>query len=113
MRKLVIEKSAVKNNLAVIKERAAGAVIYGVLSGDGGGAGIAALAQLLRDEGIAHFAVSEVSEAQALREAGYSDGNALEVIVGVGLATICNFGNNLAQTPLNEQLGAYAWSGAQ
>ena len=33
MRKLVIEKSAVKNNLAVIKERAAGAVIYGVLSG--------------------------------------------------------------------------------
>lgn len=44
MRKLVIEKSAVKNNLAVIKERAAGAVIYGVLSGDGGGAGIAALA---------------------------------------------------------------------
>ena len=38
MRKLVIEKSAVKNNLAVIKERAAGAVIYGVLSGDGGGA---------------------------------------------------------------------------
>ncbi|AHC47524.1 carboxymuconolactone decarboxylase family protein [Achromobacter xylosoxidans] len=53
------------------------------------------------------------AELQALREAGYSDGNALEVIVGVGLATICNFGNNLAQTPLNEQLGAYAWSGAQ
>lgn len=53
MRKLVIEKSAVKNNLAVIKERAAGAVIYGVLSGDGGGAGIVALAQLLRDEGTA------------------------------------------------------------
>lgn len=73
MRKLVIEKSAVKNNLAVIKERAAGAVIYGVLSGDGGGAGIAALAQLLRDEGIGHFAVSEVSEAQALREAGFVD----------------------------------------
>ena len=73
MRKLVIEKSAVKNNLAVIKERAAGAVIYGVLSGDGGGAGIVALAQLLRDEGIGHFAVSEVSEAQALREAGFVD----------------------------------------
>ena len=73
MRKLVIEKSAVKNNLAVIKERAAGAVIYGVLSGDGGGAGIAALAQLLRDEGIGHFAVAEVSEAQALREAGFVD----------------------------------------
>ena len=49
MRKLVIEKSAVKNNLAVIKERAAGAAVYGVLTGDGGGAGIVRLARLLRD----------------------------------------------------------------
>lgn len=50
---------------------------------------------------------------QDFRAAGYTDGNALEVIVGVGLATICNFGNNLAQTPLNEQLRDYAWSAAQ
>ena len=73
MRKLVIEKSAVKNNLAVIKEHAAGAVIYGVLTGDGGGAGIVPLAQLLRDEGIGRFAVCEVSEAEALRKAGLVD----------------------------------------
>ena len=52
-------------------------------------------------------------ELQALRDAGYTEGNALEVILGVGLATICNFANNLAQTPLNEQLSDYAWSGAQ
>ena len=32
------------------------------------------------------------------------------MIVGVGLATICNFGNNLAQTPLNTQLADYAWA---
>ena len=37
MRKLVIERAAVKHNLSIIKERAAGAVIYGVLTGDGGG----------------------------------------------------------------------------
>ena len=73
MRKLVIEKSAVKNNLSVIKEHAAGAVIYGVLTGDGGGAGIVPLAQLLRDEGIGRFAVCEVSEAEALRKAGFID----------------------------------------
>ena len=36
MRKLVIEKAAVKHNLSVIKERAAGVAIYGVLTGDGG-----------------------------------------------------------------------------
>jgi len=53
------------------------------------------------------------AELKALRDAGFTEGNALEVILGVGLATICNFANNLAQTPLNEQLSEYAWSGAQ
>ncbi|MGE4275840.1 MAG: alanine racemase [Lawsonibacter sp.] len=73
MRKLVIEKAAVKNNLAVIKEKAAGTVIYGVLTGDGGGVGIVRLAQLLREEGIGRFAVSEASEAEELRKAGFVD----------------------------------------
>src|SRR5690606_17847778 len=43
------------------------------------------------------------------RAAGYGDQQALEVITGIGLATICNFANNLARTPLNSQLEAYAW----
>ena len=73
MRKLVIEKAAVKHNLTVIKEKAAGTVIYGVLSGDGGGAGIVPMAKLLRAEGIGRFAVSEVGEAEALRKAGFVD----------------------------------------
>ena len=72
-RKLVIERAGVKQNLAVIKARAAGAVIYGVLAGDGGGAGTVPMARLLRDEGIGHFAVAEVSEAEALRKAGFVD----------------------------------------
>ncbi|MCI5625631.1 MAG: alanine racemase [Clostridiales bacterium] len=71
MRTLVIEKALVKQNIDVIKDKAHGAVIYGMLSGDGGGAGTVPLAQLLRDEGITHFAVHEVEEAQALREAGF------------------------------------------
>ena len=41
--------------------------------------------------------------------AGFTEGQALEVITGVGLATICNFANNLAQTPVNPELQAYAW----
>ena len=73
MRKLVIEKAAVKHNLSVIKERAAGAAIYGVLAGDGGGAGIVPMARLLRAEGIGRFAVYEVQEAKKLREAGFED----------------------------------------
>jgi len=73
MRKLVIETSALKHNLSVIKERAGGAVIYGVLSGNGHGAGVVSLARVLRGEGIGHFAVSEVAEAEALRKAGFVD----------------------------------------
>ena len=73
MRKLIMEKAAIKNNLSVIKNKADGAVIYGVLSNDGGGVGIVSLANVLRDEGIGRFAVSEVAEAAALRRAGFVD----------------------------------------
>ena len=73
MRKLVIDKAGVKHNLTVIKEKAAGAVIYGVLTGDGGGAGVVPMARLLRAEGIGRFAVYDVGEAKALREAGFVD----------------------------------------
>lgn len=71
MRKLIVEKSALKNNLSVIKERAAGAVIYANLAGDGGGLGTVLLAQLLRDEGIGRFAVTEASQAEDLRKPGW------------------------------------------
>lgn len=46
---------------------------------------------------------------QAFRDAGFTEGNALEVILGVSLATLCNFANVFAQTPLNEELGKYRW----
>ena len=71
MRKLIIKKAAVKNNIKVVKERSGSAAVYAVLSGDGGGAGIVPLARLLRDEGIRRFAVCEISEAEALRKAGF------------------------------------------
>lgn len=44
----------------------------------------------------------------AFKEAGYTQGNALEVVLGVSLATLCNYANNLAQTPINPELQAYA-----
>ncbi len=50
----------------------------------------------------------------SFRDAGFSDANALEVVLGVSLATLCNFANNLAQNELNPQLAAYRWeAGAQ
>ena len=72
MRKLVIEKAAVRANMAVVRKRAAGAALYGVLTGDGGGAGLVPLARMLRDEGVGRFAVGSVEEAQELRAVSYT-----------------------------------------
>ena len=70
MKKLVIEKDAVRENLAVVRESAESAEICAVLTGDAYGAGLVELARFLRGEGITRFAVSEPEEAEALREAG-------------------------------------------
>lgn len=40
--------------------------------------------------------------------AGYTQQNALEVVLGVSLATLCNYANNLAKTPINPELQPYA-----
>lgn len=73
MKTLVIEKKALKNNIAVVREKAGPAAIYGVLTGDGGGVGTVELARVLRDEGIGRFAVAEAADAEALRKAGLVD----------------------------------------
>ncbi len=53
----------------------------------------------------------EDAELKAFRAAGFNDANALDVVLGVSLATLCNFANNLGQPDLNPQLQPYAWSG--
>lgn len=46
------------------------------------------------------------------KAAGFDDQAALEVVLGVSLATLCNFANNLGRPELNPQLAAYEWKGA-
>lgn len=41
-------------------------------------------------------------------EAGYTQQNALDVVFGVSLAILCNYANNLANTPINPELQPYA-----
>jgi alkylhydroperoxidase family enzyme len=53
-------------------------------------------------------ALSDAAVA-AFRAAGFNEANALEVVLGVSLATLCNFANNLAQNELNQQLAPYRW----
>jgi uncharacterized peroxidase-related enzyme len=50
------------------------------------------------------------AELAAFRSAGFTDANALEVVLGVSLATLCNFANNLGQPALNPELQPYAWA---
>ena len=73
MKALVIDTQTVRRNAAAVKERAGGRVIYAVLTGDAGGAGLIPMARLLRAEGIGRFAVSEPADAAALRKAGFVD----------------------------------------
>jgi uncharacterized peroxidase-related enzyme len=57
-------------------------------------------------------AVTE-EELANFRNAGFDNGAALEVVLGVSLATLCNFANNLGQAPLNSELEPYQWSNAE
>jgi uncharacterized peroxidase-related enzyme len=47
----------------------------------------------------------------AFKSQGFGDQQALEVVLGVALATLCNFSNSLAETELNPELEAYRWNG--
>ncbi len=110
MKTLVIEKQAVKQNVAVIRERAGSAVIYAALSGDAYGAGLAEMAKLLREEGIGRFAVGSADEAEQLRKAGMVDEEILmlrsitdreELERLVDLNTVCTIGSVDAGLALN------------
>jgi alkylhydroperoxidase family enzyme len=49
------------------------------------------------------------SALTAFTQAAFNDQNALDVVPGVSLATLCNFANNLAETELNPQMNSYRW----
>ncbi len=53
----------------------------------------------------------EVSDTElaAFKAAGYGEQQVVEVVLGVALATLCNFSNVLADTELNPELAAYRW----
>lgn len=52
-------------------------------------------------------AVSD-AELQAFFDAGYTQQQSVEVVLGIALATLCNYTNNLAQTEINPELIDFA-----
>lgn len=110
MKRLILEKEAIKKNLSVIKEKAGGAAVYAVLTGDAYGAGLVEMARLLREEGVVRFAVSEPEEAEKLRKAGFveeellmlrstTDREELEKLLDLNV--ICTLGSYDAGVALN------------
>lgn len=73
MKAYIVERDRLRNNIEIVKRRADGRTIYGVLKGNGYGLGMIPLAHELRDNGIERFAVTEPSEALRLRLAGFID----------------------------------------
>jgi hypothetical protein len=45
-------------------------------------------------------------------EAGYTEASALEVILGIGMKTLSNYTNHLAETPLDGQFKGRRWTAA-
>lgn len=115
MRNYIVETQALAYNIDLLKERAGDAVIWGVVKGDGYGLGAAPLAKLLWAHGICHFAVTALSEARAIREAGLTDepilmlsclcdGEELQQLLALGV--ICTVGSAESARVLEEQAAA-------
>ncbi|MEX0692037.1 MAG: carboxymuconolactone decarboxylase family protein [Gemmatimonadales bacterium] len=59
-----------------------------------------------------HRGRPEPAVVRAFFAAGFDPRAALEVILAIGMKTIGNYVNHLAETPLDRQFAAFAWDGA-
>lgn len=50
------------------------------------------------------------ADLQAFKAAGYTDQQALEVVLGVAIKVMSNYTNALAQTPLDEEVANLSWT---
>ena len=58
---------------------------------------------------IANRGKASEAQLQAFFDAGYSDAQALEVILGLAIKLISNFTNSIAGTPLDPEAQQYRW----
>lgn len=71
MNAYVVDRNGLMENIRFLQEKAAGTPIYGVIKGNGYGLGLVPMAEALSQAGIQRFAVTELWEIRALREAGF------------------------------------------
>ena len=68
-----VSRDLLEENLKLLKKKAKSVPIWAVVKGDGYGLGVLPLAELLYRQGITRFCITEVREAEILRENGYED----------------------------------------
>ncbi len=68
MKTYLVEKAAILHNLDLLLKKADGTPVWAVLKGNGYGLGVKPMAELCRQAGINRFAITELSEAAAIRE---------------------------------------------
>jgi len=73
MKAYIVEKAFLAENIEKLIKQADAVPIWGVLKGNGYGLGCVPMARMLSAHGIERFCVTEVREAAALREAGFTD----------------------------------------
>ncbi|WP_026354911.1 carboxymuconolactone decarboxylase family protein [Massilia niastensis] len=73
---------------------------------ESGDARLDAVAAFTRSVIATRGAVSD-ADYQAFLAHGYGPRQALEIVLGVSLATLCNFANNLGETEVNAELRPY------
>lgn len=73
MHRYIVDTAALRNNVKVLRKRAGNSAFWAVIKGDGYGLGLLPMARLLRDCGVARFAVTEPADVQAMRDAGMTD----------------------------------------
>lgn len=67
----VVSRDKLSHNIEELKKQANGVPIWAVIKGDGYGLGAIKLAEILKEHGIDRFCVTELKEAQVLRENGF------------------------------------------
>lgn len=77
MKRLLIKKDDLQKNIDTIKKKAGECEIIGVLKGNGYGLGLVELAEILRENDINFFAVTEPEDVRKLRENGFNESKIL------------------------------------
>ena len=73
MKAYIVDRKALAENIIKLREKAGSVAVYGVIKGNGYGLGLIPMAEILRENGVCRFAVTEPEDVSALRRAGFLD----------------------------------------